>query len=188
MHAAEIVRELEARGVELRAEGGKLKFRPGEAVSPELREALVANKPEILRLLVEDGRYVRPAPEGECSGCRDLRQQGRRVQACGRCDVLVSGALAPEPAEQTVLAEEVLKMALSEFARAGLRLLVRSKVLGETVLFCSDNALITDENRREHVVYRARELRELIGLSPAALRRVHEVKRVFNGSISIEAN
>ena len=72
-------------------------------------------------------------------------------------------------------------MPLSEFAEAGLVVEVYSSVLAERVLFASDNARLDPGERR--VVYRASELRELLGLSSAELRRVHDTKRVFGGTV-----
>lgn len=79
---------------------------------------------------------------------------------------------------------QVLGMPLSGFATAGLRLVVYSELLGERVIFASDNARLPPADS-ERVVYRAEELRELLGLAPEELRRVHLVKRVFRGAVSL---
>jgi hypothetical protein len=74
-------------------------------------------------------------------------------------------------------------MRLDDFACAGLVVTVWSEVLGERVTFASDNARVDPGELRP--VYRARELRALLGLSdPGELRRIHAVKRTFRGSIS----
>jgi hypothetical protein len=74
-------------------------------------------------------------------------------------------------------------MRLDDFARAGLVVTVWSKVLGERIILASDNARVDPGELR--TVYRARELRALLGLSdPAELRRIHEVKRTFRGTIT----
>ena len=56
--------------------------------------------------------------------------------------------------------DRVSTMPLSEFASAGLVVRVRSKALGETVLFASDNARF--ENEESLAVYRASELIALL--------------------------
>ncbi len=87
-----------------------------------------------------------------------------------------------EPASWPVTTAELLSLPLADFATAGLVVEVRSKVLGELVLFASDNALLDPGERRP--VYRAAELRELVGLKPAELRTVHRVKRTFRGTVA----
>jgi hypothetical protein len=62
MNAAEVLHELEARGVELVADGGRLRFRPLEAVDATLMTAVKENKAELLRLVGE------PAPL-RCFAC-----------------------------------------------------------------------------------------------------------------------
>ena len=58
---------------------------------------------------------------------------------------------------------------------------VRSKVLGEEVLWAADNAEIPTDN--DLVVYRESELREIVGREPAALRAIHKAKRDLDGEI-----
>lgn len=87
-----------------------------------------------------------------------------------------------EPGSGVRDAEGVSAMALADFATAGLRLVVNSEVLGERVVFASDNAP-KRETDSGMVEYRAAELRELLGLSPEELRRVHLVKKTFGGKV-----
>jgi len=72
-------------------------------------------------------------------------------------------------------------MPLAVFATAGLQITVESDHLGETVIFLSDNAV--SDRAEKRVAYRACELEKLIGLSPESLRRVHEVKKMFDGRV-----
>ena len=51
MLTSQILSETRQQGIELRAEGDKLLFRSERRVPPELREAMRANKPELLKLL-----------------------------------------------------------------------------------------------------------------------------------------
>ena len=55
---------------------------------------------------------------------------------------------------------EVAEMSLERFARAGLVVKVRSTLLDEVVLFVSDNARVSKDERR--TVYRAADLRRLL--------------------------
>ena len=75
MTATEILSELERRGVELQVVGDKLRFRPVDAVTPEMLETLRAQKAELLRLLAKahgdtsgTGKGKCPGPE-KCGGC-----------------------------------------------------------------------------------------------------------------------
>ena len=57
MTSRELLVELEARGVKLSADGDTLRYRaPAAALSPDLRQAMVAHKQALLRLL-------RPQPD-----------------------------------------------------------------------------------------------------------------------------
>jgi len=72
MTATEILSELHRRGVELIAAGDRLRFRPKEAVTPELVTTLARHKTEILAAL-KSGRSATgyskcPGPE-KCAGC-----------------------------------------------------------------------------------------------------------------------
>ena len=58
---------------------------------------------------------------------------------------------------------------------------VRSRVLGEAVLWAADNAEIPADN--DLVVYRESELRELVGCEPEVLRAIHKVKSDLDGEI-----
>jgi hypothetical protein len=49
--AAELLGELQARGIRMRADGGKLRYQPQAALTPDLRARVVEAKPELLRLL-----------------------------------------------------------------------------------------------------------------------------------------
>ncbi len=52
MSAAELLTELQHRGVQVTAEGDRLKIRgPRGAVTPELRERLAASKPDVIAAL-----------------------------------------------------------------------------------------------------------------------------------------
>jgi hypothetical protein len=82
MTAAQLVATLQARGVELVPVGSRLRFRPGEAVTPEEREALRRYKAEVLALL---SRPPSPWPDV-------LPELGRKVVGpFGRCGLCPAG-------------------------------------------------------------------------------------------------
>ncbi len=59
MDTTEVLERLSARGVVLVADGQRLRFRPREAVTPDLRAALVEHKAELLRLLGAEQEEIR---------------------------------------------------------------------------------------------------------------------------------
>ena len=103
----------------------------------------------------------------------------RRLVAPAVADAM--GGVSPAPPSELVA--EVCAMRLDDFAGAGLVVTINSEVLGERVIFASDNALLDPGELRP--VYRAHELRALLGLrDPGELRRIHEVKKTFRGTIT----
>lgn len=72
MTASEILSKLERQGIELQAHGDRLRFRPKDAVTPDLRAALAAHKGEILEALQPKrpatGYRLCPGPD-RCQGC-----------------------------------------------------------------------------------------------------------------------
>lgn len=70
--ATEILTELHRRGVELSAAGDRLRFRPKDAVPPNIMEGLKRRKAEILSILQfrqsGTGFGLCPGPE-KCAGC-----------------------------------------------------------------------------------------------------------------------
>lgn len=75
----------------------------------------------------------------------------------------------------------VVEMTLEAFSTAGLVVRVTSRLLGEDVLFVSDNAEDVDETG-DIVVYRAEELLRLVQLPQECIRTVHRVKKAFPGA------
>ncbi len=110
MGPTELLAELSRRGVELAVEGERLRFRPQEAITLELRAALVEHKSVLLRLLENEAHEVRwrmdamrsqvprtgaiptllarPeakfSPRGTCRHCGDELQPDRPI-ACVPC-------------------------------------------------------------------------------------------------------
>ncbi len=117
MDTTEVLERLSARGVVLVADGQRLRFRPREAVTPDLRAALVEHKAELLRLLGAEQEEIRwraeamrlqlrptgPIPflvarrpltdaPGRCLSCGDVLIEGRRYR-CGPCVCAVERVL-----------------------------------------------------------------------------------------------
>jgi hypothetical protein len=153
MNATDLLSTLEAREIELAVEEDRIRFRPVEALPPELREELRRHKAEVVELL-----KARSGP--------------------GLSEALPGGVTE---AKRSILEAELVAMPLSQFARARLVVTVRSALLDEVVVFASDNARVDPGEQR--VVYRAAELRELLGLSAKDLRAVHRVKKTFRGTV-----
>ena len=92
----------------------------------------------------------------------------------------------PDRPGHGLVLERIEAMDLATFARADLILQVHSRLLGNDVLFVSDNVAESVLAGEELVVYRASELRKLAVLypEPHTLRCLHEVKSIFNGVIT----
>jgi TubC N-terminal docking domain len=113
----------------------------------------------------------------------ELRQHKAQLLAILKAGPTVGESLPAglRSSEWPLLDEENLRMSLAEFAEARLVVRVWSECLNERLVFASDNAVL-DPGEREPV-YRALELRELVGMNAVDLRCVHQVKKVFGGTI-----
>ena len=87
----------------------------------------------------------------------------------------------PESTAYIEEAEQTTAPSLSDlFAEKPIHL-VRSRILGEDVLFATDDAAIPTDNKL--VVYRESELRATVGVDPIQLRAIHAVKRRLDGEV-----
>ena len=110
MDATEVLAELTRRGVKIMVEGDRLRFRPQQAVTPDLRAAMAAHKAELLTLLDGDEPEVRwradamrlrmpptgvippiyarsltsPTPPGDCLSCGEPLTPGNKYH-CEPC-------------------------------------------------------------------------------------------------------
>lgn len=109
MRACELLAELRQRGLDLAVEGDRLRYRPREVVTPELRAAMVAHKAELLGLLAKRAcevdwrveamrpqvprtgpipflaaRRSGPVPDDACLSCGDPLPRGGRY-CCPPC-------------------------------------------------------------------------------------------------------
>ncbi len=109
MGPAQILTELERRGVELALDGNRLRFRPREAVTPDLRAAMAEHKDDLVRLVAAEDHEINwrvdamrqqatprglipflvarrnlPDALGRCLSCGEDLVEGRRFR-CGAC-------------------------------------------------------------------------------------------------------
>jgi hypothetical protein len=130
-----------------------------------------------------DDLEIRPAEAVPPALLARLRAHKPEVLRRLVAPIVANAAGGVSPAAPSELVAEVCAMRLDDFARAGLVVTVWSKVLGERIILASDNARVDPGELRP--VYRARELRALLGLSDSdELRRIHAVKRTFRGTIT----
>jgi hypothetical protein len=123
-----------------------------------------------------------PETADQCTDNADKSPSVSVVSAQGAGSGLESALGGTAAADrQSLLAADVIAMRLDEFATARLRVEVTSDVLGERVVFASDNTKL--DPGEPLVIYRAAELRELVGFSPDDLRKVHAIKKMFGGTI-----
>ena len=150
------------------------------------------NAAELLTDLAERG--IQAIPEGEHLRLRprsaltpELIQELRTHKAellvlldgqLPLAEALPGGIREPQP----LALAEICAMPLEEFAKARLRVVVHSKVLGEEVLFASDNATIDPGERR--AIYRAAELQAILGAKPGELASIHAAKKAFGANLS----
>ena len=97
MNAADLLTTLVARGVEFRAHGDELRFRPLEQLSPVDLKNLREHKATILRLLRSEGivygnRFADPRPMTTCDRCGSTTYLDVPIHGgwsirrdCGRC-------------------------------------------------------------------------------------------------------
>lgn len=155
MTASELLQEVWNLGIHILPEGGQLRVGPKRALSEELIAQLREHKAELLELLDPN--------------------VGLRV------DQALGGRLTAEPVSFT--GSEILAMRLNDFAAAKLVIRVRCELLGESVIFAADNLCIDPGERC--VVYRAKELQRLLGLSDQEIRVLHHAKKTFGGTIEV---
>lgn len=92
--------------------------------------------------------------------------------------------ISRNPYPQVIPIEDIVNMPLDTFAIANLEFKVASKVLGENILFVSNDEIAKKLKDEGFIVYTAQELKTIVRLNPdpEALKRIHEVKQVFSGS------
>ena len=101
---------------------------------------------------------------------------------------LVEGGKLKPVSDHQPSKQSVENMTLKDFSRSGLAVKVDSSLLGETVLFVSDETVAEKVKEAGFTCYSARELAWLTRKQPApdVLRKIHEVKTVFPGSTILQ--
>ncbi len=84
MDAKPIIEQLHSLGLSVTLEGDRLAVRPPGRLTPELRQAIQDNKPDLIRLLATDAaREGPPYPDGrglvKCSHCSKFRPIGQEA-------------------------------------------------------------------------------------------------------------
>ena len=131
-----------------------------------------------------DGNYLRLRPKRVLTPelQLELREHKRELlvllSPASSLGQVLGGVVEVEP---SLCADDICEMPLEEFANAGYVVPVRPVALNEVVVLASDNATVDPGEKR--VVYRAAELAELGGLGPESLESVHQLKKVFGGSV-----
>jgi len=180
--------ELARRQIPLQREGDKLiAVDPHHRLSPALDGAIRQHRTALVAALEPVSAAVAPlrVAMAQVPVATELEPLLDQVQAAYE-----QGALTQEEAEGLALAARdrarlipatIEEMPLSLFAGSGLVLQVRSRVLDEVVLWAADNAQLPAENTK--VVYRATELKEVVGMPAAQLQRLHLVKKDLDGEV-----
>ena len=171
--ATELLSSLVASGVHLGVTGDELEIEgPKEILTRRVLDELRNHKQELLQLLAEGEGGVSIPSETPAT----VQHPPSDPQLA---DSLVGEITESRPC---LTVSDVCAMPLSEFAQAALVVEVRSSVLDEVVIFASDNALVDPGEQR--TVYRAAELRALLGIRQEDLRQLHQVKSTFRGTIT----
>ena len=137
-----------------------------------------------IELVVVAGDRLRYRPKDAVNGelLEQLKQNKvelLQMVGAGRVEKALPGGLDLQ--RTSLCAAEVAALPLEEFAHKRLVIEVYSQVLRQRVLLASDNAVLDPGERR--VVYRAAELRQLLGVPTAELSRIHESKKIFGGTL-----
>ena len=174
--------EFQRREIVLQMDGSKLvALDPYQRLSPALDEAIRTCRDELVAALKPVSAALGPLQETVDKALvgTDL---GPVMEATDLA--FLRGDITDEEAEELAQAATekslqipacVEEMPLADFATSGLTRKVESRVLGETVLWAADNAQVDPGTNL--AVYRARELKELVGMLPEQLRRIHVLKK-----------
>lgn len=145
-------------------------------------ELLKSLESQDVQLISQDGKLQIDAPKGVMND--SLRQQviDHKLELI---EMVRDKRDQAEPSPALPLAH-IAQMPLDEFAHAGLIVEIWSDVLGSKVLLVSDNVKDAEIDAAGLPTYRASEMQKLAVLRPEpwTLRQIHEVKTLFNGSIS----
>ena len=91
MTATEIIQDLRRLGVQLEAAGDRLRFRPKEAMTPDLLALLVQYKPDILAALSTKARIRGRDETVETAAETCWHCHGERTCRCALCAIAAPG-------------------------------------------------------------------------------------------------
>ena len=182
MKAAGLMKTLRERGIRAQIVDGDLKVGARtSALTPELMSQLKRRKAELVELLengTEEDDVLHRAIEQASSWdelstlCTQIDQAYRQ----GELEMAEVEQLTARVTEKSrELPEKTPRQTLGALLSEHPVQRVRSKVLGEDVLWAADDAEIPEDNTL--VVYRERELRQLEGRLPEELQAIHRCKR-----------
>ena len=174
--------ELQRREIVLQMDGPKLiAIDPYQRLSPALeasirahRDALMATlKPVSAALIVLQGEIDNAMVGTDLDSAIEAVDSAFVTSEINQEEAEALAQAATEKSRQ--IPASVEEMPLEDFASSGLVKEVKSKVLGETVIWAADNAQVPPET--DQVIYRASELKELVGVPPEQLRKIHMLKK-----------
>ena len=177
-----LLAELQRREIVLQMDGPKLiAIDPYQRLSPALKASIQTQRDALMATLKPVSAALR-ALQSEIDNAMVGKDLDSTIEAVD--SAFVQGKITQEEAEALAQAAteksrqipaSVEEMPLAEFASSGLVKKVKSKQLGETVIWAADNAQVPPET--DQVVYQASELKELAGMSPEQLRKIHMLKK-----------
>lgn len=117
--------------------------------------------------------------QGEAERSGDIKKWQEMASVLLKIAETVRGRMKPTK-------EELLSLSLEEFKAAKLAVRIRSKVIGEDI-FLASNEAVRDHLKAEGLAcYLPEEILHLQGISQAAIKAVHEAKKIFEKSRVIE--
>ena len=174
--------ELERRDIVLQVDGPKLiAIDPYQRLSPALKASIQTQRDALMATLKPVSAALR-ALQSKIDNAMVGTDLDSTIEAVD--SAFVQGKITQEEAEALAQAAteksrqipaSVEEMPLEDFASTGLVKEVKSKLLGETVIWAADNAQAPPET--DQVIYRASELKELACMSPEQLRKIHMLKK-----------
>ena len=177
-----LLAELQRREIVLQMDGPKLiAIDPYQRLSPALKASIQTQRDALMATLKPVSAALR-ALQSEIDNAMVGKDLDSTIEAVD--SAFVQGEITQEEAEALAQAAteksrqipaSIEEMPLAEFASSGLVKKVKSKQLGETVIWAADNAQVPPET--DQVVYQASELKELAGMSPEQLRKIHMLKK-----------
>ena len=178
-----LLAELQRREIVLQMDGPKLiAIDPYQRLSPALkasiqtqRDALMATlKPVSAALIVLQGEIDNAMVGTDLDSAIEAVDSAFVTSEINQEEAEALAQAATEKSRQ--IPASIEEMSTAEFASSGLVKEVKSKVLGETVIWAADNAQVPPET--DQVIYRASELKELVGVPPEQLRKIHILKKI----------